>query len=204
VRDIFFRIKFFIRCGYFDTAFRFRGYVVDARDATDIGHLETTASYIIGIMSGLTVAGKVATGFIVDRWGIRRSIVLTFTTIAVGIFLLMGAKDLLIARIFAVVFGFAIGAPLITNPALTAECLGLKSFGAIFGVLTLLITVGVAIGAVFTGVVFDVSESYMPAFSLFIILIAIAGFCGVKAKKAYSVEPVPAEGGGNEFETTPN
>ena len=73
-------------------------------------------------------------------------------------------------------------------------CLGLKNFGAIFGILTLLITIGVAIGAVFTGVVFDKSGSYLPAFSLFIILIAIAGFCGAKAKKAFSAEPVPTEG----------
>ena len=161
---------------------------------TDIGHPETIASYIIGIMSGLTVAGKLGTGFIVDRWGIRRSVVLTYVTIAVGIFLLLGSRDLLVARIFAVVFGFGIGAPLVVNPALTAECLGLKNFGAIFGILTLLITIGVAIGAVFTGVVFDKSGSYLPAFSLFIILIAIAGFCGAKAKKAFSAEPVPTEG----------
>lgn len=162
---------------------------------TDSGHTEATASYIIGIISGLTVFGKIGMGFLIDRWGLRRAVALTYIIIGAGVFLLMGAKDLAAARVFAVVYGLAIGAPLILNPALTAECLGLRNFGAVFGILTLVSTAGVAVGAVFTGVVFDKSGSYMPAFILFIILVAVAGFCGMSAKKAYS-EPtsVPSEG----------
>jgi MFS family permease len=155
---------------------------------TDIGHPAATASLIISIISGLTVVGKIGLGFVVDRWGLQRTLVLTYGVIAVGILLLTGAKALAVACVFAVVYGFAIGAPLLINPALTAECMGLANFGAIFGVLTLLNTVGVAIGAVLTGVIYDNVESYFPAFVLFVVLAAVAGSCGVLARRLRPIE----------------
>ena len=150
---------------------------------TDIGHPEATASLIIGIISGLTVVGKIGLGFVVDRWGLQRTLLLTYGALAVGILLLTGAEALPVACVFAVVYGFAIGAPLLINPALTAECMGLASFGAVFGVLTLLNTVGVAIGAVLTGVVYDNVGNYLPAFILFVVLTLVAGCCGVMARR---------------------
>jgi sugar phosphate permease len=150
---------------------------------TDIGYAEATASLIISIIAGLTVVGKLGMGFIADRWGIRGAVALTFGIIVIGILLLMGAKDFPVACIFAVVYGFAIGAPLIINPALTAECMGLKHFGTLFGTLTLLSTTGVAVGSVLSGAIYDSMKTYIPAFRLFIALAVIAGICGVMARE---------------------
>jgi cyanate permease len=80
----------------------------------------------------------------------------------------------------------AIGAPLVLNPALAADCLGLRSFGAVFGALTLLNTAGVAVGAVVSGVIYDTSGSYVPAFILFGVLSALAGVCGALARRGYA------------------
>jgi MFS family permease len=153
---------------------------------TDIGHPQATAALIISIISGLTVVGKVVLGSIADRWGIRPVVVAAFALIAAGILILMGAGDLTVALVFAVVYGFAIGAPLILNAALTADCVGLRSFGAVFGILTLLNTAGVAIGALLSGVIYDSAGSYLPAFALYVVLSAIAGVCGALARRAYS------------------
>lgn len=150
----------------------------------DVGHTRDMAAFIIFIISLLTVVGKIGIGFIVDHWGLRRAILLAFATIAVGILLLMKAQMLAIAIVFAVVYGFAIGSPLLLNPALTAECMGLKNFGGIFGILTLANVIGVAIGASMTGVMYEkAGKSYMPAFWLFVFLMLIAGFCGMMARK---------------------
>jgi MFS family permease len=153
---------------------------------TDIGHPEATAALIISIISGLTVAGKITLGSVADRWGVRPVVALAFALIAAGIAILMGARDLPIAFAFALVYGFAIGAPLVLNPALTAECLGLRSFGAVFGILTLLNTAGVAIGAYLSGVIYDSVGSYIPAFALYVVLSALAALCGMLARRAYS------------------
>ena len=151
---------------------------------TDIGHAESRASLIISVISGMTFLGKISLGFIADRWGVRPTVALAFGMILAGILLLMGAGALPVAVAFAIVYGFGIGAPLVVNPALTVECLGLKHFGAVFGILTLFTTAGAALGAVLTGFIYDAAGSYIPALLLFVALAAVAGLCGVMARRA--------------------
>jgi len=156
---------------------------------TDLGHTEARASLIPSIVGGMTVVGKLGMGVIADRWGVRRAVVFTFSTLVMGLFLLMGAEAFPIACSFAVVYGFAIGAPLVINPALTAECVGLKHFGALFGILTLLTTTGVAVGATLSGVIYDGMKSYLPAFVLYMVLSMAAGVCGAMARGAHAPRP---------------
>jgi MFS family permease len=131
----------------------------------------------------MTFVGKISLGFIADRWGVRPTAALAFGLILAGILLLLGAEALPVALAFAIVYGFGIGAPLVVNPALTAECLGLKHFGTVFGILTLFTTGGAALGAVLTGFIFDAANSYIPALLLFVALAAVAGLCGVMARR---------------------
>ncbi len=160
----------------------------------DIGHARSQAAFIIAIISALTVVGKIGIGFITDHWGIRRAVLLSFCTIMVGILLMMSAQTMAVAVVFAVIYGLAIGTPLLLNPALTADCMGLKSFGGIFGILTLANVIGVAIGASMTGVMYvKAGNSYMPAFWLFVVLMAIAGISGMTAKKIAPVHKPLAE-----------
>jgi len=157
---------------------------------TDIGHTESRASLIIAVISGMTFLGKITLGFIADRWGVRPAVALAFGLILSGIALLMGAEALPVAVAFAIVYGLGIGAPLVVNAALTAERLGLKHFGGVFGILTLLNTGGVAIGAVLTGFIYDAAGSYIPALLLFVALTAVAGLCGVMARRAINGDVV--------------
>lgn len=150
---------------------------------TDIGHAESTASLIIAVISGMTVAGKLGIGFVADRWGMRKAVLITCAMILVGLILLTQARSFSIALVFALIYGFAIGAPLLINPGLTAECLGLAHFGTLFGILSLLNTMGAAVGATLTGVIYDAADSYLPAFILFIVLISVAAFCGSSARR---------------------
>lgn len=154
---------------------------------TDVGHTESRASLIIAIISGMTFLGKISLGSVVDRWGVRPSVALAFGLILAGFVLLMGAGALPVAFAFAIVYGFGIGAPLVVNPALTAERLGLKQFGAVFGILTLFTTGGAALGAVLTGFIYDAAGSYIPALLLFVALTAVAGICGVAARPGVPV-----------------
>jgi MFS family permease len=151
---------------------------------SDVGHTAAIASLIIAIVSGLTVVGKILMGFITDRWGVRRAVALAFGTIAIGIVLLMGSETFLVACVFGVIYGLGIGAPLVINPALTAECLGLKHFGAVFGVLTLLTAFGAALGPAIVGYIYNAAGSYMPAFVLFFGLALVAGVSGMLARRA--------------------
>jgi len=166
---------------------------------TDIGHSPGVASLIFAIMTALTVVGKIGIGFIADRWGLRKAVSLTYALIITGILLLFGAEALIVAWIFAVVYGFAAGAPLLINPSLTVESMGLRQFGVIFGSLTLLQTVGSGTGAFLAGFVYDTTQSYIPLFILFAVSMLVAGFCGLGTRKEIAGNPdasaeVPATG----------
>ncbi len=151
---------------------------------TDIGHSNARASLIIAIISGLTVIGKIGLGALADHRNVRVAVALSYGLMVVGILLLMGSTSFVVACVFAVIWGIAIGAPLLLNPAMAAECLGLAHFGIIFGALSLLTTVGAAIGAVLSGVIYDSTGSYVPAFALYAGLLVMAGLCGIAARPA--------------------
>jgi len=153
---------------------------------TDIGHSKATAASIIALVSGLTVLGKIGIGFLADRFGVRSASLLTYGLVGIGIGLLIYAEGLVVAGLFSVVWGIAIGAPLLLNPALAAECMGLRSFGGIFGILTLFNTAGAALGALLSGLAYDRSGSYIPAFTLYFVFALLAGLCAVLSRRAYS------------------
>jgi sugar phosphate permease len=156
---------------------------------TDIGHSRRTASFVFAVMTALTVVGKIGIGFIADRWGLRQALALTYSLITAGILFLLGAKSLLVACASVVVYGFAAGAPLLINPALTAECIGLRQFGAVYGSLTLISTLGTGIGAFLAGAVYDTTQSYIPVFVLFAVCMVVAGLCGLGTRKEIRADP---------------
>ena len=63
---------------------------------------------------------------------------------------------------------------------------------AVFGVLTLLNTVGAAVGAVLTGAVYDNVGGYLPAFALFVVLTALAGPAVRRGSGSDTICPGPA------------
>ncbi len=150
---------------------------------TDVGHLAGTAAMVISIYGGMTVIGKIGIGFVTDRVGVRTALAVTYVLLVAGVLLLMGSTTSWVAWLFAVAFGFSAGAPLVINPALTAICLGLRHFGAVFGVLTLVGTIGVGTGAFLTGAIYDTAGSYTPAFALYIFLLLVAALCGFRARE---------------------
>ena len=156
---------------------------------TDVGHSAGAAALIFSVMTGLAIVGKVGTGFIADRWGLRRAVALTYALMITGILLVLGARSLLMAYAFAVVYGFSWGAPLLINPALTAESMGLRQFGAIFGILTLINTVGGATGAILGGLIYDATQSYVPVFILFALCMGAAGLSGLCTRKEIAGDP---------------
>lgn len=151
----------------------------------DLGHAPETASYIVSLISGVTVAGKLLVGAIADRFGVRAALTFTMTALLTGVALLLFARELPVAVAFAIVYGFAIGSPLVVNPALVSQYLGLAQFGSIFGVLTLVSTFGAALGPTIGGAVYDAMKTYVPAYVGFMVLIVIAAACGLATRREF-------------------
>lgn len=149
---------------------------------TDLGHSQTRAAAVWSLVMGAMVFGKLALGPLADRWGAKNAMAGACVIFSVSILLVTIAHPYWLAILFASLYGFASGAPLTIYPLLTAGNLGMKNFGAIYGILNIMSTVGGAVGPVVAATVFTRHGSYLPIFFVFVGLTLVAGLCSVSMK----------------------
>jgi MFS family permease len=131
------------------------------------------------IVMGVMTFGKLAFGRLSDLWGERTAMAWACVLYAGGITVLLFARPYWVAILYAVMYGFASGAPLTINPLLTANYLGMKNFGALYGILNITATIGGAVGPVAAGAAFSRMQTYLPVFCVFIALMLLAAMCSV-------------------------
>ena len=140
---------------------------------TDLEHSPERAAFAWSLVMGVMILGKLSIGPIADRWGARNAMAGACGMFAASIAILAFAQPYWIVLAFAAIYGFACGAPLVLNPLLTSGYLGMKHFGAVYGVLNIMGTVGGAVGPVGAGIYFDREGSYLPVFYLFIAVMLV-------------------------------
>jgi len=142
--------------------------------ATGLGLSAPSATSVLVLIGGMSIAGRTIMGGIADKIGNKSALIVSFIMMSASFFWLMVAREKWMLYLFAVIFGFGYGAlsPLVSP--MVAELFGLSSHGAIFGVTFLWGTTGEAIGPVLAGGIFDVTGSYQWAF-LICAAISITG-----------------------------
>ena len=128
---------------------------------------------------GVMILGKLSIGPFADRWSARNAMAGACVLFAISIAIVTFAQPYWIVLVFAAIYGFACGAPLVLNPLLTSEYLGMKHFGVLYGVLNIMATVGGAIGPVGAGIYFDRTGSYLPVFYLFAAMMLVAAVVAI-------------------------
>ena len=151
---------------------------------TDLDHSPTRAAFAWSVVMAAMVVGKLSVGLIADRWGAKSTMAGACVLISASIAILTFAEPYWVVLVFAAMYGFALGAPLVVNPLLASDYLGMRHFGAIYGALNLLSTVGAAAGPVGAGVFFDARSTYVPVFYLFVALMLLAALVAVGMKPA--------------------
>jgi MFS family permease len=151
------------------------------------GYKEAFAAGMMSVVFLFTTAGKLVMGFASDRVSARIALTVNFIGAAIGMILIFGARNPGLLYPFVAMFGFTLGAPLVLIPLLTADCLGLKRFGAIAGVAGVCNTLGAFIGPVMLGQIFDVTGSYSSAFEICFVL-NILGAAAALACLPYEAE----------------
>ena len=128
-----------------------------------IGVDRTTAATYAGI-AGLTgVAGKLVTGWLLDRYAARWVGGLTLAATSLTfILLLLPNRSTAIIFIAMLINGYAAGTKLQIAGYLTSAYAGMKNFGLIFGAMASLIAAGSGLGPLFAGYIFDVYGGYDP------------------------------------------
>ena len=126
-----------------------------------IGVERTTAAFYAGI-AGLTgVAGKLVTGWLLDRYAARWVGGLTLAATSLTfILLLLPDRSTTIIFLAMLINGYAAGTKLQIAGYLTSAYSGMKNFGLIFGTMASLIAAGSGLGPLMAGFLFDLYGNY--------------------------------------------
>lgn len=160
--------------------------------ATDRGLTPATAAAAMAVLGFANGVGRLGLGALSDLTGRKRMFLTVLVTGGVAMLFLIGAQTAWMFYMVALVFGIAYGGAHTNWMAIPGELFGLKSAGALIGLIMTGSTFGGAAGSYLAGYVFDVTGSYSAAFSTGAVLLLIAGafvlFLKVPRKAAVSGE----------------
>lgn len=135
-----------------------------APHAVGLGFTSRDAAWLVAVIGGASVFGKVLLGSAVDRIGTQRVYLLSFVLLAASLASLALIAEFRALTMFAVVFGFAYGGLAAAHAPIVAWLFGLRQHGLIFGVSFNGWTVGCALGPIVAGHLFDAMGVYRWAF----------------------------------------
>ena len=132
--------------------------------AVDTGISPMDAAFIISLIGLASIPGRIITGRLSDTMG-RKALAIACPLIQLGTILwLMWARELWMLYAFAAAFGFLWGGSGVMVTALIGDIFGMRSLGAIMGMLSGAWALGAAIGPAIGGYIFDLSGHYFMAF----------------------------------------
>lgn len=138
---------------------------------TDTGVSEGAAAAALAVFGIAALAGRVLTGWLVDRYFAPYVAAVLFAGMLAGIALLrIGAGGTLAAGLT----GIALGAEADLMPYLVSRYYGMRAFGAIFGACFAAFTLGMATGPLLMGYGFDLSGSYGQPLNILMALLCAA------------------------------
>ena len=135
------------------------------------------AGYAFALMTGVQMVGLILGGILGDRYNKRFICVLCMVGHCVGLFCVTFATNVTWVIAFAVFHGLAWGirGPLMV--ALRADYFGPKSFGTIMGVSSLIVMIGMTIGPIACGLLFDQFGNYQLAFTIMALCSLSGSLC---------------------------
>ncbi len=141
-----------------------------------------TAAATAGVIGVCSILGRLGGGFLLDRFsGPRIGFISCALPVLSGPVLLMN-HGALAATFAAAMIGLSAGSEIAVLAYLVPRYFGIKHFGLLFGVLNGLITLGLGIGPLFAGYLFDRFGSYsnfllltVPLFAASAILLGTLG-----------------------------
>lgn len=130
------------------------------------------AAATVSITTGASILGRFVLGFFVDRLDKRFVTMVCVLLQGAAIVTLAFSSHVVALYLCTFVFGSTMGALLMMQPLITAECFGIPSFATLFGSIGFITFPGAAFGPFIAGLIFDATQSYTVSFLLF----ALASF----------------------------
>ncbi|MBI4286302.1 MAG: MFS transporter [Chloroflexi bacterium] len=159
---------------YACTASIFTAMMVTTHIMPYLEHLEysrQTASLVAMMIPAISITGRLGAGWISDKVGHRRVLVLALSGQLVGVVLLLYSSQFFILVVFAILFGVTWGGVAVLRSIALRNCFGTTHFGSILGLCMGLTMVGTVGGPLLAGWIFDTTGSYSLAWVIAGILL---------------------------------
>jgi MFS family permease len=138
---------------------------------TEVGVSRANAAMLASLTGAAGIAGKLVTGYLLDRRDDGDIGAITLMASALGFVSLLEPFRTPATIVLAMaILGYAAGGKLQISSYLTSRYAGLRNFGKIFGVIVAGLSCGASLGTIAAGAVHDLFGSYLP--------IVIAGIPG--------------------------
>ncbi|CAN5147287.1 MFS transporter [soil metagenome] len=136
----------------------------------------TTAAWLAGLLGIPSIIGRLSVGYLLDRFSGPLVGAISISLPIISVLLLVLAPGYMPLVILAIIIlGLSIGGEYDAVIYLSTRYFGLQNFGALFGFVAALITLGVGLGPAIGGLVYDMTGSYTLYFSLLMPVWAISG-----------------------------
>lgn len=143
---------------------------------TDRGFTPGLAAAVMSAMGAANLAGRLLTGWLVDRYAAPRVAAVLLTVGAMGGLLMANADSIGMAMIAAVLIGGGSGGEIDINPYLLSRYFGLRSLATLYGFNWMALGTASAIGPILMGRAHDATGSYAVILSqLAIVTLVTAG-----------------------------
>ena len=168
-------------------------------NAMDHGVSAMTAATVFGVAGVGSLGGKILCGLIADRIGAKRMILigLTAQATAIALYTLIASPAAFYA--LALGFGFSYGGVMPLYAIVVREYFGARIMGTVFGALGFVATLGMALGPVTGGWLYDSFGSYFWLFAgsagIGLGAVAIATTFRPPHRVTAPLAPAPAAGG---------
>ena len=132
--------------------------------AIDRGVPAMAAVTVLSVAGLASLGGKIICGLVADRVGAKRTLLVGLAIQAVAVSLYIFTRDLGSFYALAVIFGFAYGGVMPLYAILVREYFGARIMGTAFGAVALVSTLGMALGPMAGGWLYDSFGSYFWLF----------------------------------------
>jgi MFS family permease len=140
---------------------------------------------VLSIYSLVSIAGMVGGGVVMDKMGIKKTVLIAVVLVAIGLGCCAGVGftgNLTLAYGYCIFFAAAMCLPKLLPAILFSEVFGVKDYGSIYANLNLFFLIGAALGSVLTGILQGIID-YQGAWIVYIVLSVLFYLCVCAALK---------------------
>lgn len=135
-----------------------------------------TAASVLATIGVFSFLGRIMWGILADRWGPKPAFVLAVFQQGLMMLWLIGTSHPVMFFLFAFFWGIGYGGAMPPYALFVKDYYGLKSFGAIYGGIMVLASMGMALGGYLGGLLYDLSGSYQSAWILSLVAGIVTAF----------------------------